>query len=485
MTILISVICLIIGTVVGYLAAHSRNAALTTQTNMQQERIEALRRRLQEHDTRIAQLTDERTTLHANREALDTQVAHLREALGEQRQQSLTLLQQTRQQYEQQLQQTRQQYEQLMQRAEQQQREAEARQAQLIREQINTASENILKHRAEQLSADNQQQMATLLNPLQENLRQMREAVERSDREHTTTMERLDASIKANLKQAQEVGERADKLAQALTSENKAQGNFGELRLRTLLESMGLEEGVQFEEQATLRDDEGRAIHDEEKGRRMVPDVILHFPDERDVVIDSKMSLKAFEDYYNAAGDDERNEALRRHVNSVRNHVKELAHKNYSRYIRPGHGKLDFVLMYVYSESALQLALSHDPTLWKEAYEQGVIISGSQNLYMMLRVLEMTWRQVQQAENQEAIMATANELVNRVQLFYERFVNADEQLQKTREAFDRLKSTTSPTGQGIITTANHLLKYGAKENPKRKQRLPKEAPSPSLPEGRE
>ena len=163
MTILISVICLIIGTVVGYLAAHSRNAALTTQTNMQQERIEALRRRLQEHDTRIAQLTDERTTLHANREALDTQVAHLREALGEQRQQSLTLLQQTRQQYEQQLQQTRQQYEQLMQRAEQQQREAEARQAQLIREQINTASENILKHRAEQLSADNQQQMATLL----------------------------------------------------------------------------------------------------------------------------------------------------------------------------------------------------------------------------------------------------------------------------------------------------------------------------------
>lgn len=474
MTILISVICLIIGTVVGYLAAHSRNAALTTQTNIQQERIEALRRRLQEHDTRIAQLTDERTTLLANREALETQAAHLREALGEQRQQSLTLLQQTRQQYEQQLQQTRQQYEQLMQRAEQQQREAEARQAQLIREQINTASENILKHRAEQLSADNQQQMATLLNPLQENLRQMREAVERSDREHTTTMERLDASIKANLKQAQEVGERADKLAQALTSENKAQGNFGELRLRTLLESMGLEEGVQFEEQATLRDDEGHAIHDEEKGRRMVPDVILHFPDERDVVIDSKMSLKAFEDYYNAAGDDERNEALRRHVNSVRNHVKELAHKNYSRYIRPGHGKLDFVLMYVYSESALQLALSHDPTLWKEAYEQGVIISGSQNLYMMLRVLEMTWRQVQQAENQEAIMATANELVNRVQLFYERFVNADEQLQKTCEAFDRLKSTTSPTGQGIITTANHLLKYGAKENPKRKQRLPKE-----------
>ena len=436
MDIILPLISMVVGGLIGYLLAHSRSTGLATQAKMLSDQLRQTQRQYEHR------------------------------------------LQQTREQYEQQMQQTRQQYEQQMRHAEQRQHEAEEHQARLIREQINTASETILKKRAEELSVSNQQQMTTILTPLQENLRQMREAVERSDREHTTSMERLDAAIKANLRQAQEVGERADKLAQALTSENKTQGNFGELRLRTLLENMGLEEGVQFEEQTTLRDEEGKSQHDEEKGRRMMPDVILHFPDERDVVIDSKMSFKAFEDHFQATTDEERDEALKRHIASVRNHVKELAHKNYSRYLRPGRGRLDFVLMYVYSESALQLALTHDTTLWRDAYEQGVIISGSQNLYMMLRVLEMTWRQVRQAENQEAIMQTANELVNRVQRFYERFVSADEQLNKTREAFDRLKTTTSPTGQGIITTANQLLKYGAKENPKRKQRLPKGGEQP-------
>jgi DNA recombination protein RmuC len=354
------------------------------------------------------------------------------------------------------------------------QQEQMDQQAKLIREQINTASEEILKKRSEELSAVNKEQLATILNPLHENIRQMREAVEKSDREQTTTMERLDASIKENLKQAQEVGERADKLAQALTSENKTQGNFGELRLRALLEQMQLEEGVQFEEQVTLKDQQGNTIKDEEDGKRMIPDVILHFPDERDIIIDSKMSLKAFEDYYEADTDEQRAEALQRHVVSVRNHVKELAHKNYSSYIDKNHHKLDFVVMYIFSESALQLALTHDPTLWKEAYDQGVVISGSQNLYMMLRVLEMTWRQVRQAENQEEIMKAADEVVNRVQMFYERFAAVDDQLRKTRDAFDKLNTSAAPTGTGIATAARKLLKFGAHENPKRKQKLPQD-----------
>ena len=462
MTIIISVICLLLGAAIGYLAAHSKNTSLTTQAKMQQERIEAMRTRMQERDDNISALTDERTSLLARRDVLEEQVQTLRGDLEEQKQlfdEQLARLkeqmQQSEERHQEQLQQTEQRYDALMQKAEERQKESEQRQATLIREQINSASETILKKRAEELSETNREQMSNIISPLQENLKQMREAVERSDREHTTSMERLDASIKANLKQAQEVGERADKLAQALTSENKTQGNFGEMRLRTLLENMGLEEGVQFEEQTILRNDKGQAIGGEDGAQRMVPDVILHFPDKRDVIIDSKMSLKAFEEYFNAENDKEKEDALKRHVASVRNHVKELANKKYNRYVGQGHSKLDFVLMYVYSESALQQALSNDPTLWKEAYEQGVVISGSQNLYMMLRVLEMTWRQVRQAENQEAIMNTANELVARVQLFYERFIAVDEQLTKTRNAFDQLKTTTSPTGQGIITSARN------------------------------
>ena len=396
-----------------------------------------------------SRMLEEKTSLVASRNVLQNETDQLRRQLSEQEKRHTSQIDELRQQQKEQLEQ----------------------QSALIREQINNASEQILKKRAEELQRNNTEQLSTILTPLHERLQQMREAVEKSERGQSLAMERLDAVIKENLRQVHEVGERADKLAEALTSENKTQGDFGELRLRTLLINMGLEEGVQFEEQTTMRDERGKTIYEEENGRRMMPDVILHFPDDRDVIIDSKMSLKAFEEYFNAESEEDKARALTRHIASVRSHVKELAHKNYSSYIRKGRQKLDFVLMYVYSESALQLALANDVTLWKEAYDQGVVISGSQNLYMILRVLEMTWRQVRQAENQEEIMKVADEVVNRVQMFYERFLDVEDQLEKTRKAFDSLKTNTSPSGKSIITAASKLLDYGAKENPKRKVSL--------------
>lgn len=396
-----------------------------------------------------SRMLEEKTSLVASRNVLQNETDQLRRQLSEQEKRHTSQIDELRQQQKEQLEQ----------------------QSALIREQINNASEQILKKRAEELQRNNTEQLSTILTPLHERLQQMREAVEKSERGQSLAMERLDAVIKENLRQVHEVGERADKLAEALTSENKTQGDFGELRLRTLLINMGLEEGVQFEEQATMRDERGKTIYEEENGRRMMPDVILHFPDDRDVIIDSKMSLKAFEEYFNAESEEDKARALTRHIASVRSHVKELAHKNYSSFIRKGRQKLDFVLMYVYSESALQLALANDVTLWKEAYDQGVVISGSQNLYMILRVLEMTWRQVRQAENQEEIMKVADEVVNRVQMFYERFLDVEDQLEKTRKAFDSLKTNTSPSGKSIITAASKLLDYGAKENPRRKVSL--------------
>ncbi len=487
MTILICIVCFIVGAAMAFLWAKSRFADEKTQLSSRKDVLDAqvamLQQQLDSQTALLRQQLEEEKSKHledlnrAKEDANEQKAELLRQAetqKAEMMHQFEAQKTELTQHYEQQKNELSLHYEQQMAELRRTQQEQMDQQAKLIREQINTASEEILKKRSEELSAVNKEQLATILNPLHENIRQMREAVEKSDREQTTTMERLDASIKENLKQAQEVGERADKLAQALTSENKTQGNFGELRLRALLEQMQLEEGVQFEEQVTLKDQQGNTIKDEEDGKRMIPDVILHFPDERDIIIDSKMSLKAFEDYYEADTDEQRAEALQRHVVSVRNHVKELAHKNYSSYIDKNHHKLDFVVMYIFSESALQLALTHDPTLWKEAYDQGVVISGSQNLYMMLRVLEMTWRQVRQAENQEEIMKAADEVVNRVQMFYERFAAVDDQLRKTRDAFDKLNTSAAPTGTGIATAARKLLKYGAHENPKRKQKLPQD-----------
>ena len=205
----------------------------------------------------------------------------------------------------------------------------------------------------------------------------------------------------------------------------------------------------------------------------MIPDVILHFPDKRDVIIDSKVSLKAFEDYYNATNEDEKAEALQRHITSVRAHVKELSQKNYAQHSMAGRQQLDFVVMYLFSESALSLALNAEPTLWKEAYDKGVFITSSQNLYALLRMLEMSWTQQRQMENQHKIVNLANTIVSRVQLFYQRFVEVEEAFGKVLDNFENTKKLLSPSGHSIINAANSLVQLGAKEDTKRKKTLPK------------
>ena len=426
--VVIAIICLVLGALVGYLFSHGKTASLQAMFDM---------------------LSVENERLKGEKE-------------------------QIKQEYAQQLQMEKDEFAQQLQTLREDQRKQVEQQINLLKEQMMTTSEKILMQRSQQLSQTNQEQLAAILNPLRTEINQMKETVDKSGREHATSMERLDASIKANMEKANMLSERADRLANALTGQNKTQGDFGELRLRQLLEDMGLEEGVQFEEQTTMKDSNGRVIYDEEDGSRMIPDVILHFPDHRDVIIDSKMSFTAYVDYQNAQTDEERKAALDRHVASVRQHVNELSRKNYSKYLKTDSSKLDFVVMYIFQESALQLALASAPTLWKEAYDNGVVISGSQNLYMMLRVLEMTWKQVRQVENQQKIVEAANSVIDRVQLFYERFLKVDEMLERTRAAFNDVKTVTASSGQSITVAAGKLLKYGATENPKRKARLPKE-----------
>ena len=359
------------------------------------------------------------------------------------------------------------------------QRQQMEQQMALLREQMNTTSERVLKERAAELSAVNSEQLSKILNPLQQDLQQMRTQTEKMQKDHNDSLRELKTAIQINMERERAMGEQTERIAQALTGQNKVQGNFGELKLTQILEQMELERGLQYDTQETMRDNQERPITSEE-GRRMIPDAVLHFPDGRDVIIDSKMSFTAFVDYQNAEDEATRSEALRRHISSMRQHVRELAQKQYFRYAKSDKGRLDFVLMYVFQESALQLALQSDTTLWKEAYDQGVVISGSQSLYMTLRVLELTWKQTRQVENQEKMMQCANTLVERVQLFAERFEKVGELLDKTRKSFDDLTIVTSPSGPSITTAARNLLRYGAQENKKKKS-----LNSTSLLEGKE
>ena len=354
------------------------------------------------------------------------------------------------------------------------QRKESERRLELMAERLKNESERQMRERGTQLREENARQLDGILAPLRNGIQEMRNAVQQADRRHLDSMSRLDESIKATLSQAQLVGERADRLAAALTGENKTQGNFGELRLRTLLEDMGLERGVQFDEQWTVRDENGNAVTDDETGRRLIPDVVLHFPDKRDVVIDSKVSLTAYKDYYEANTDEQRKLALDRHVKSLQQHVKQLSAKNYAGHLSADRSRLDFVVMYVFSDSALSLALTAAPGLWKEAYDKGVFITASQNLYALLRMLELSWKQQLQVQNQQKIVDQAGLIVSRVQLFYERFLNVETTLGKTQAAFESLRRMLLPGGQSIISAANKLVKLGAREDNRRKQSLPKD-----------
>ena len=341
-------------------------------------------------------------------------------------------------------------------------------QMKLIREQMQTTSEEVLKRRQEELGERNREQVSKIIDPLQQSLKDMQEALDKSKQQQNEAITRLDETIKINMQKSAELGETADRLTRALTGEVKVQGNFGELKLKQLLEDLELKEGEQFDTQETLKDKAGKQAKGDD-GRGLIPDFILHFPNNRHVVVDSKMSLTDYERYMNAEdGTEEKTEYLKSHIASVRAQVKRLAKKEYTKFLPNGYNKLNFAIMYVPIEGALNLALLNDSTLWREAYDQGVMILGPQTMYMNLRVLEMMWTQVRQLNNQQTMMDAANTVIDRVQDFGIRFMDVEASMNDTVKKMSKLKITTADSGASIITAAKKLLKAGAQENKKKK-----------------
>lgn len=341
-------------------------------------------------------------------------------------------------------------------------------QMRLIKEQMQTTSEEILKRRQEELGERNNEQVSKIITPLQQSLKDMQEALDRSKEQQNEALTRLDETIKINMQKSAALGETADRLTRALTGEVKVQGNFGELKLKQLLEDLELREGEQFDTQETLKDKLGKGAKGDD-GKGLVPDFILHFPNNRHVVVDSKMSLTDYERYMNAEdGTAEKTERLKSHIASVRAQVKRLAKKEYTKYLPDGYNKLNFAIMYVPIEGALNLALLNDDTLWRDAYDQGVMILGPQTMYMNLRVLEMMWTQVRQLKNQQVMIDAANTVIDRVQDFGLRFMDVESSMNDTIKKMSKLKITTADSGASIITAARNLIKAGAKENKKKK-----------------
>lgn len=364
------------------------------------------------------------------------------------------------------LRQQRQQDQQQHQQDQQERQQAFDRQLQLVKEQMQNETRQVLDQRAEALGKSNREQMADVVKPLKEQLEAVQRQVKATENSSTADRATIEKAIEDLVKRTIEMSNDAKGLTRALQGDNRAQGNWGELVLETILGNSGLEKGLHYETQVTLRNTDGRALSNESTGQRMVPDVIVHYPDDKDVIIDSKVSLTAYLDYCNAQDNAQHEAAAQRHVASLRQHVRELRLKNYASYIKPPRQALPYMLMFVPNEAALQLALQTDSSLWREAFDSGICITSEQNLIVLLRMIQMAWTQVQQLQNQQEIISQATVILDRVQRFIERLDRVNTSIDRLHNDYEEARRAFDGR-QGILAAAKSMEKLGAKTSQQR------------------
>ena len=350
-------------------------------------------------------------------------------------------------------------------------KETEIEMMKTTKEQLRDMGVLLAEAQARHLNKENQESMDHITQPLKDAISEMRKAINDNTKDHTVQTASLKEQLRLMMETGREISEKAEGLANVLRRDNKISGNMGEIILGDLLSSQGLTEGIHYEVQARLRDEQGRPLKHDDTGREMQPDVILHYPQGQDVVIDSKVSLVAYQRYVNAETPEEKERALQEHIRSVRSHVTELARKDYSKYIKAPREAVDFVIMFVPFESSLQLALVNDPSLWREAFERKVFITGEQNLLGILHMIHLAWVQNQQAENQEKVFGVAEQLLDRLGDFIQRYTKLGEHLELVRKDFDSAGNKLYVGRQSVVQKGRELIDLGGKENPNR--RIPK------------
>ena len=333
-----------------------------------------------------------------------------------------------------------------------------------LKSELQNTTERLLQQREDSLVKTNDIHLNAILNPLKNEIEGMKKSMVDNIKTNSENKASLEKAIEDLMKRTQDIGNDANNLAKALKNESKTQGNWGELILENILEKSGLTEGEHYEKQSAIKDSKGNSIFHDETGSRLIPDIVVHYPDNKDLIIDSKVSLTAFVDYCNAADESEKSIALKRHLNSLRNHCKELQKKNYSSYIKSPRISLDYVIMFVPNESAMQLALYEDASLWREAFENGVFITSEQNLLALLRMIQLAWAQVKQARNQQEVFEAVNKLLDRVGEFIKRYEDLGKKIEYLKNSYDDTRSKLYSGNQSVVKAAEKLIDMGGKSD---------------------
>ncbi len=317
-------------------------------------------------------------------------------------------------------------------------------------------TEKLLKAREQELKAENQTNMDGILKPLKESILKMEKAMNDNKESHVETTAKLSEQLKQAVKEMQErttdVGRKADTLSEALTGKPKVQGCFGENFLETILAGEGLEEGKHYSREAA----------NEDLSR---PDFVFHFKEgleQKDLIVDSKVSLTAFVAYMNAESDEEKTAALDRHIKSVRKHIDELSKKEYAK--KNTKSFADYVLMFMPRDMAFRVALEADPMLWQEAYKKGVLIATEQTIMPFLKIMQLTWNKFQHDTNTLKITAAAQNMIDRVGAFYDSYADLGKKLKAVAAEYNKGIAKLQDSGQSITTSARQVISIGVRRS---------------------
>ena len=322
---------------------------------------------------------------------------------------------------------------------------------QLMREEFENLSNRIFEGASQRLTNENRQAVSSLLDPFREQIRDFKDRVERVYDSESKDRRSLFEQIRQLKELNDQLNEEAAHLTQALKGDTKKQGAWGELILSRVLEESGLRQGIEYEQQSSFRDEQGRLKR---------PDVIIHLPENKEIIVDSKVSLTAYEQYVSCEDAAEASAALSRHVSSIRSHIKELSDKSYEDIA--GINCLDYVLMFIPIESAFITAVEHERGLFNEAYRKNIILVSPSTLLVTLRTIHNIWRYERQNANAQEIAQRAGRLYDKFAGFVESLEAVGTSLEKSRQSLDQAVSRLS-TGKGnLLTQVESIRKLGAR-----------------------
>ena len=322
---------------------------------------------------------------------------------------------------------------------------------QMLTQEFENLANRIFDEKQTKFSAQSKEALEVSLSPLRRDIGDFRKQVESVYDKENADRNKLVGQISELQKQTMQISADAVSLANALRGDNKAQGNWGEFVLEKLLEDSGLTNGREYDTQVALKD---------EDGRRRNPDVVIHLPEGRDIVIDAKVSLVDYERYFHAEDEDTKQQCLNQHLASLKAHIRGLSGKDYESL--EGVNSLDFVLIFIPVESAFMLALDQAPDMMRDAYDRGIIVVSPSTLMVTLRTIKNLWRYADQNLNAQVIADKAGGLYDQFVLYIEALEDVGRHLDKSREVWDTAHKRLVSGRGNLVRRSEELKKLGAK-----------------------